>query len=89
MTVLFILPAVALSLAPFFPPRRCADDMALLRPLVLNDLFKMHHCNLDNFTQTFDVSYYLDYLAKWPHLCKAIENQSGQVEGYSKCPLAG
>jgi N-terminal acetyltransferase B complex catalytic subunit len=62
--------------------------MALLRPLVLNDLFKMHHCNLDNFTQTFDVSYYLDYLAKWPHLCKAIDNQSGQVEGYSKCPLA-
>jgi N-terminal acetyltransferase B complex catalytic subunit len=47
------------------------------------DLFNFNPCNLDHLTETYNVSFYLEYLSKWPHLCKVIERPDGQIEGYS------
>ncbi|KAF1815791.1 acyl-CoA N-acyltransferase [Eremomyces bilateralis CBS 781.70] len=56
--------------------------MASVRPMVASDLFKLSTCNLDHLTETYGVNFYLDYLTKWPELCRVLEGQDGQIEGY-------
>jgi len=46
------------------------------------DLFKFNACNLDHLTETYNIGFYLEYLSKWPHLCKVIEGPDGNIEGY-------
>lgn len=58
--------------------------MASVRPMTASDLFTFNSCNLDHLTETYNVNFYLEYLAKWPHLCRVIEGHNGQIEGYSK-----
>ncbi|KAF2420515.1 n-acetyltransferas-like protein [Tothia fuscella] len=58
--------------------------MASVRPMTASDLFNFNTCNLDHLTETYNVTFYLDYLAKWPHLCRVIEGHDGRIEGYSK-----
>lgn len=38
--------------------------MSLLRPFTASDLFSFNSINLDVWTETYGVSYYLTYLAK-------------------------
>lgn len=57
--------------------------MSRLRAFELQDIFLLHRCNLDFFTETFPVSYYLDYFCKWPELCKVVDGPSGELEAYS------
>jgi len=47
-----------------------------------DDLFKFNTCNLDHLTETYNTGFYLEYLAKWPHLCRVIEGHDGKIEGY-------
>lgn len=47
------------------------------------DLFNFNTCNLDHLTETYNTTFYLEYLSKWPHLCRVIEGHNGQIEGYS------
>lgn len=42
--------------------------MSLLRPFKCTDLFKFNNVNLDNWTETYSISFYLSYLAQWPDL---------------------
>jgi ribosomal protein S18 acetylase RimI-like enzyme len=57
--------------------------MSTVRPMTAMDLFKFNPCNLDHLTETYNVTFYLEYLSKWPHLCRVIEGHNGQIEGYS------
>jgi N-terminal acetyltransferase B complex catalytic subunit len=62
--------------------------MATVRPMRADDLFKFNTCNLDHLTETYHTGFYLEYLAKWPHLCRVIEGHDGKIEGYSMCITA-
>lgn len=43
--------------------------MSRLRPFEATDLFIFNRINLDHFTETYSLGYYLQYLATWPELC--------------------
>jgi N-terminal acetyltransferase B complex catalytic subunit len=53
-----------------------------------DDIFNFNTCNLDHLTETYNVTFYLEYLANWPHLCRVIESHNGTIEGYSKNAIA-
>lgn len=57
--------------------------MASVRPMEPTDLFRFASTNLDHLTETYNVGFYVEYLTKWPHLCRVIEGHDGQIEGYS------
>lgn len=40
--------------------------MTSLRPFVCNDMFKFNGVNLDPLTETYGLSFYMQYLAHWP-----------------------
>ncbi|KAJ9474846.1 N-terminal acetyltransferase B complex catalytic subunit NAT3 [Pseudozyma hubeiensis] len=42
--------------------------MSLLRPFRASDLFRFNNVNLDHWTETYTLSFYLSYLAQWPDL---------------------
>lgn len=46
------------------------------------DLLNFNQCNLDELTETYSTSFYLDYLAQWPQLCQVLEDEHGMIEGY-------
>ncbi len=61
---------------------QAAANMSSVRPMTAMDLFKFNACNLDHLTETYNIGFYLEYLSKWPHLCKVIEGPDGNIEGY-------
>lgn len=48
-----------------------------------SDLLRISSTNLDHFTETYNIGFYLEYLTKWPELCQVIEGQDEEIEGYS------
>ncbi|GAA99732.1 uncharacterized protein L969DRAFT_52334 [Mixia osmundae IAM 14324] len=56
--------------------------MSLLRPFRATDIFSFNNINLDPWTETYSVAYYLGNLATWPHLFSAQENAQGKLMGY-------
>jgi len=46
------------------------------------DLLKLEKVNLDPLTETYHIGFYLEYLAKWPHLCRVIVSRDDEVEAY-------
>ncbi|KAE8244851.1 hypothetical protein A4X13_0g6206 [Tilletia indica] len=42
--------------------------MSLLRPLRAHDLFTYNNVNLDTWTETYQLRFYLSYLVQWPDL---------------------
>ncbi|KAF2192756.1 n-acetyltransferas-like protein [Zopfia rhizophila CBS 207.26] len=58
--------------------------MATIRPMRPADLLKISSTNLDHLTETYNIGFYLEYLTKWPDLCRVIEGHDGKIEGYSK-----
>ncbi|KAJ1307327.1 hypothetical protein OPQ81_001433 [Rhizoctonia solani] len=57
-------------------------SMSVLRPFRATDLLKFNNINLDVWTETYSISFYLSYLAKWPELCAAEISPSGKMMGY-------
>ena len=57
------------------------SSMRAMHPL---DLLGLEKVNLDPLTETYHIGFYLEYLAKWPHLCRVIVGRDGEVEAYSK-----
>lgn len=48
------------------------------------DLLNLESVNLgDEFVTTFNINFYLEYLAKWPQFCQVICSDAGKIEGYS------
>lgn len=58
--------------------------MCTLRPFVCNDMFKFNGVNLDPLTETYGLSFYMQYLAHWPEYFQVAESPSGEIMGYSK-----
>jgi N-terminal acetyltransferase B complex catalytic subunit len=52
------------------------------------DLFYFNPTNLDHLTETYHVGFYLEYLSKWPDLCRVIEGHDGRIEAYSMSSTA-
>lgn len=40
--------------------------------------------NLDPLTETYGLSFYMQYLAHWPEYFQVAESPSGEIMGYSK-----
>ncbi|KAL2916960.1 N-alpha-acetyltransferase 20 [Polyrhizophydium stewartii] len=56
--------------------------MTTFRRFVADDLFRFNNINLDPLTETYNLSFYLKYLAQWPDYCVTAENGSGTLMAY-------
>ncbi|QSZ30449.1 hypothetical protein DSL72_000003 [Monilinia vaccinii-corymbosi] len=56
--------------------------MTTLRPFSALDVLKFNPTNLDPLTETYDLSFYFSYLARWPHLFTVAESPSSLITGY-------
>jgi len=56
--------------------------MSVVRPFSASDLFKFNNINLDIWTETYGIAFYLTYLSKWPDLCAVQEDPNGRLMGY-------
>jgi hypothetical protein len=65
-----------------------APTMATIRPMRPADLLLISSTNLDHLTETYNISFYMEYLTKWPELCQVIEGIDGKIEGYSTLAAA-
>ncbi|XP_018649067.1 putative n-acetyltransferase [Schistosoma mansoni] len=48
--------------------------MVTVRPFTCLDLLKFGNINLDIYTETYSIGFYLHYLAKWPEYMRALES---------------
>ncbi|KAG3177294.1 hypothetical protein PC129_g25524 [Phytophthora cactorum] len=58
--------------------------MATFRRFRPDDVNKFSKCNLDPLTETYELSFYLQYHAKWPSLFQVCEDIDGNIMGYSE-----
>lgn len=56
--------------------------MTCLRPFSVDDLFRFNNVNLDPLTETYGLTFYLQYLARWPEYFTVAENPAGELMGY-------
>jgi len=56
--------------------------MTTLRQFTCDDLFKFNGINLDPFTETYGIGFYLQYLARWPEYFLVAESPAGDLMGY-------
>lgn len=56
--------------------------MTSLRRFTCDDLFSFNNVNLDILTETYNLPFYLQYLAKWPEYCQISEAPGRQAMGY-------
>eukprot|EP00198_Chlamydomonas_reinhardtii_P004885 XP_001694221.1 N-acetyl-transferase-like protein [Chlamydomonas reinhardtii] len=59
--------------------------MTTLRRFTCNDLFNYNNVNLDILTETYNLPFYLTYLAKWPEYCLMAEGPGKQAMGVHDC----
>ena len=46
------------------------------------DLLRFNNVNLDPLTETYNMSFYLQYLAKWPQYCFNLDSPRCRPMGY-------
>ncbi|KAK0392146.1 hypothetical protein NLU13_1644 [Sarocladium strictum] len=56
--------------------------MATFRRFRPDDVNRFSKCNLDPLTETYELSFYLQYHAKWPSLFQVCEDGDGNIIGY-------
>ncbi len=56
--------------------------MTSLRRFKAQDLFKFNNINLDPLTETYNLSFYLQYLAQFPDYFVVAESSSGTLMAY-------
>lgn len=74
MALLFLLPHRQQQLP--------VSSMTSIRRFSCNDLFTFNNVNLDILTETYNLPFYLQYLAKWPEYCLLAEGPGKQAMGY-------
>ncbi|KAF8065666.1 NAA20 [Scenedesmus sp. PABB004] len=81
--------AAAATAAAAAASRRCcrpaagaAGAMTTLRRFTCNDLFTFNNVNLDILTETYNLPFYLQYLARWPEYCVLAEGPGAQAMAY-------
>jgi hypothetical protein len=55
--------------------------MPLVRRVLPTDLLSLNSCNLDSYTENYDLNFYLTYLMKWPSLFQCVEEEEGEEDG--------
>ncbi|KAI6190025.1 N-alpha-acetyltransferase 20-like protein [Aphelenchoides bicaudatus] len=58
--------------------------MRKIRPFRPLDLLKFNNINLDKYTETYSISFYLQYLTSWPEYFLVAEDVDGTIMGYSE-----
>lgn len=56
--------------------------MTYVRPFRADDVFDFNTTNLDPLTETYDLSFYFSYMARWPHLFNVAEGRDGTIDAY-------
>ncbi|XP_059621050.1 N-alpha-acetyltransferase 20 [Phlebotomus argentipes] len=56
--------------------------MSVLRPFTCNDMFHFNNVNLDHLTETYGLSFYMQYLSQWPEYFEVVESPLGEIMGY-------
>lgn len=56
--------------------------MTSVRRFTCDDFFNYNNVNLDILTETYNLPFYLQYLARWPEYCLVAEGPGGQTMGY-------
>ena len=56
--------------------------MSLIREFSCFDLFKFNKVNLDPLTETYGLSFYMSYQARWPEYFYTAEAPNGEIQGY-------
>lgn len=56
--------------------------MTTLRAFTCDDMFKFNNVNLDPLTETYGLSFYMQYLAHWPEYFQVAESPTGEIMGY-------
>jgi N-terminal acetyltransferase B complex catalytic subunit len=56
--------------------------MTTTREFICDDLFRFNNVNLDKFTETYNIGFYLQYLIMWPDYNYVIYSPDGRMMGY-------
>lgn len=56
--------------------------MPTVRRVRPSDLLSLNLCNLDSYTENYDLNFYLTYLMKWPSLFQCVEEDGGKIVAY-------
>ncbi|KAM5563728.1 N-terminal acetyltransferase B complex catalytic subunit NAA20 [Rosa sericea] len=56
--------------------------MTTIRRFCCNDLLRFTLVNLDHLTETFNMSFYMTYLARWPDYFHVAEAPGNRIMGY-------
>ncbi|GFH29973.1 N-acetyltransferase domain-containing protein [Haematococcus lacustris] len=62
--------------------RQCKVLMTTIRRFTCDDLFNFNNVNLDVLTETYNLPFYLLYLARWPEYCQVAEGPGQQIMAY-------
>lgn len=64
-------------------PKLLPAAMPTVRRVRPTDLLSLNLCNLDSYTENYDLTFYLTYLMKWPSLFQCVEEDGGKIVAYS------
>eukprot|EP00123_Amoebidium_parasiticum_P009913 comp19778_c0_seq1/m.23696 comp19778_c0_seq1/g.23696 ORF comp19778_c0_seq1/g.23696 comp19778_c0_seq1/m.23696 type:complete len:174 (-) comp19778_c0_seq1:47-568(-) len=56
--------------------------MTSIRRFTCDDMFRFNSLNLDPLTETYNLGFYLQYMAIWPNYFSVCESPSGAMMGY-------
>lgn len=56
--------------------------MTTIRRFTCDDLFRFNDVNLDWYTETYNLPFYLNYLARWPEYFLVAEGPGSRIMGY-------
>ncbi|EZG51578.1 N-acetyltransferase [Gregarina niphandrodes] len=54
----------------------------VIRRFVAEDIYRLNETNLDSYTENFMSSFYWEFLARWPDLCRVAQALDGRIVGY-------
>eukprot|EP00542_Grammatophora_oceanica_P014717 CAMPEP_0194028016 /NCGR_PEP_ID=MMETSP0009_2-20130614/2042_1 /TAXON_ID=210454 /ORGANISM="Grammatophora oceanica, Strain CCMP 410" /LENGTH=175 /DNA_ID=CAMNT_0038667247 /DNA_START=106 /DNA_END=630 /DNA_ORIENTATION=+ len=56
--------------------------MTTLRQFKMDDLLKFNNINMDVLTETYNMAFYMSYMAQWPEAFTVAEDANGTLMGY-------
>jgi N-terminal acetyltransferase B complex catalytic subunit len=56
--------------------------MVSIRPWSVNDIWHYSRVNIDSYTETYSIPFYLYYTMQWPQLAWTVRNNSDSIVGY-------
>lgn len=56
--------------------------MTTLRQFTMDDLLKFNNVNLDVLTETYNMSFYMSYMSRWPESFTVATDPTGNIMGY-------